>query len=100
VEKFWSCAVANLSISPEEVDEIRETVRREQPDIERAAINMQKCLRGLSDVSQKQAIATLASGWIKARCPDDKEKALLLSEYLREQVDLFLHAIMKDEQRH
>lgn len=92
--------MADLSISQEEVDEIRETVRREQPGIERAAVKMQKCLGGLSDVSQKQAIATLVSGWIKARCPDDKENALLLSEYLREQVDLYLHAIIDDGQRH
>ena len=90
----------SLSISPQEVDEIRETLRREQPAIGRAASKMQKALRGLSDVGQKQAIATLASGWIKARCPDDKEKALAISEYLRHQVDLYLDAIMDDGQRH
>ena len=68
-----------------------DTVRREQPQIERATNRMLKSMRGLSGVSQKQALSQLMYGWIKAIYPHDREKALLLSEHMREQVDVYLN---------
>jgi hypothetical protein len=88
------------TVSPAEEAEIYETVRREQPQIERVVARMLKQLKGLADVSQKQAISQILSGWIMGVYPDNKEMALLLSEHMREQVDIYLNSIMDDEKLH
>ena len=53
---------------------------------------MVKNLNGLSDVSQMQALAELLAGWIKNAYPEDREMALMLSQHLHEQIDLYLKA--------
>jgi hypothetical protein len=88
------------TVSAADEAEIYETVRREQPQIERATNRMLKSMRGLSGVSQKQALAQLMAGWIKAIYPNDRERALLLSEHMREQVDVYLNEIVEDEPLH
>lgn len=66
------------------------TVKREMPDIRRAVAKMAKPLRGLSDVSQKRAIAELSAAWIAAVYPDDLELAISLSDAMRDQTDIIL----------
>ncbi|KRB26350.1 hypothetical protein [Mesorhizobium sp. Root172] len=73
-----------------EQPELFAEVRREMPAIHRAATKMAKQLRGLSGVSQKQAIAELTTCWIMAIYPDDLKMALSLSDAIRDQVDINL----------
>jgi hypothetical protein len=73
-----------------EQPELFAEVKREIPAIHRAATKMAKQLRGLSGVSQKQAIAKLASCWIMALYPDDLKLAISLSDAIRDQVDINL----------
>jgi hypothetical protein len=64
---------------------------------------MSKQLRGLSDVSQKRAIAELSAAWIMAVYPDDLELAISLSDAMRDQTDIILKEAWEDrvrQQRH
>ena len=99
-EQKKGIAMPQISVSAAQEAEIYATVRREQPKIDRATSRMQKQLKGLSGVSQKQAIASLVSGWVMGAYPQDKEMALLLSEHMREQVDVYIRTVMGDEQFH
>ncbi|MER9654388.1 hypothetical protein NKJ26_12845 [Mesorhizobium sp. M0152] len=83
-----------------EQPEIYATVRREMPAIHRTVSKMGKQLRGLSDVSQKQAITQLAATWILANYPEDLDLALSLSDAMRHQVDIHLREIKKASARH
>ncbi|TIU28557.1 MAG: hypothetical protein E5W27_05185 [Mesorhizobium sp.] len=74
----------------DEQPEIYATVRRERDAIHRAVLKMAKQLRGLSDVSQKQAIAEFTASWIHAVYPASLELALSLSDAMREQTDIYL----------
>lgn len=56
---------------------------------------MAKQMRGLSDVSQKQAIAELTATWILAIYPESLELALSLSDAMREQTDIYLRESKK-----
>ena len=78
-----------------EQPEIYATVKREMPAIHRAVGKMGKQLRGLSDVSQKQAITELTTIWILANYPEDLDLALSLSEAMRHQVDIHLRESKK-----
>ncbi|UCI10475.1 hypothetical protein [Mesorhizobium sp. B1-1-8] len=51
---------------------------------------MAKPLRGLSDVSQKQAITELVAASIVAIYPDDLELAISLSDAMRDQTDIHI----------
>jgi hypothetical protein len=82
-----------------EQPEIYEIVRRELPAIRRAAVKMSKQLRGLSDVSQKRAIAELSAAWIMAVYPDDLELAISLSDAMRDQTDIILKEAWEDRVR-
>ncbi|OBQ72419.1 hypothetical protein [Mesorhizobium loti] len=73
-----------------EQPELFAEVRREMPAIHRAAAKMAKQLRGLSGVSQKQAIAEVTTCWIMALYPNDLKLALSLSDAIRDQVDINL----------
>ncbi|MGX8014326.1 hypothetical protein ACVDG8_037925 (plasmid) [Mesorhizobium sp. ORM8.1] len=73
-----------------EQPEIYATVKREMPDIRRAVAKMVKPLRGLSDVSQKQAITEMTAAWIMAIYPDDLDLAISLSDAMRDQTDIHL----------
>ncbi|MDX8526985.1 hypothetical protein RFM68_21010 [Mesorhizobium sp. MSK_1335] len=70
--------------------EIYATVKRERQAIHRAVNKMAKQMRGLSDVSQKQAIAELTATWILAVYPQSLELALSLSDAMRDQTDIYL----------
>ncbi|RUV92922.1 MULTISPECIES: hypothetical protein [unclassified Mesorhizobium] len=70
--------------------DIYATVERERPQIHRCVSKMAKQMRGLSDVSQKQAIAELTASWILAIYPKDLDLALSLSEAMRHQTDIYL----------
>ncbi|MER9253984.1 hypothetical protein NKI59_19545 [Mesorhizobium sp. M0598] len=56
---------------------------------------MAKQMRGLSDVSQKQAIAELTATWILAIYPESLELALSLSDAMRAQTDIYLRESKK-----
>lgn len=73
-----------------EQPELFAEVRRDMPAIHRAATKMAKQLRGLSGVSQKQAIAELVTCWIMAIYPHDLKLATSLSDAIRDQVDINL----------
>ncbi|CDX11735.1 hypothetical protein MPL3356_110129 [Mesorhizobium plurifarium] len=73
-----------------EQPEIYATVKSEMPAIHRAIGKMAKQLRGLSDVSQKRAIAELTAAWIAAVYPDDLDLAISLSDAMRDQTDIIL----------
>ncbi|MER9341814.1 hypothetical protein NKI41_13580 [Mesorhizobium sp. M0601] len=79
-----------INVTAAEQPEIHATVRRERPAIHRSVIKMAKRMRGLSDVSQKHAIAELTATWILAIYPDSLELALALSGKMREQTDIYL----------
>ena len=83
-----------------EQPEIYATVKRERPAIDRAVNKMAKQMRGLSDVSQKVAIAQLTATWALANYPDDVGLALSLSEAIRHQTDIYLREVMKAGSRH
>ncbi|PWJ84373.1 hypothetical protein C8D77_1337 [Mesorhizobium loti] len=78
-----------------EQPEIYATVRREMPAIHRAVNRMAKQMRGLSDVSQKQAIAELTAIWVLANYPEDLDLALSLSEAIRHQTDIHIRESKK-----
>lgn len=78
-----------------EQPEIYATIRRELPAIHRAVNKMGKQFRGLSDVSQKQAIAELTAAWILANYPEDLDLALSLSDAIRHQTDIYLRESKK-----
>ncbi|MCV3209583.1 hypothetical protein OHD62_17215 [Mesorhizobium sp. YC-39] len=80
----------SIIATPDEQPEIYAIVRRERDAIHRSALKMAKQLRGLSDVSQKQAIAELTAAWIRAIYPENLELALSLSDAMREQTDIYL----------
>ncbi|MER9022397.1 hypothetical protein NKI01_07465 [Mesorhizobium sp. M0815] len=80
----------SITVTAAEQPEIYATVRRERPAIHRSVIKMAKQMRGLSDVSQKQAIAELTATWILAIYPESLELALSLSDAMREQTDIYL----------
>jgi hypothetical protein len=75
-------------------------VKRERPAIHRAVGKMGKQMRGLSDVSQKQAICELTATWILANYPEDLDLALSLSEAIRHQTDIYLTESKKAGARH
>ncbi|MBZ9815127.1 hypothetical protein [Mesorhizobium sp. CA7] len=82
-----------------EQPEIYATVRRELPAIHRAAQKMAKHLRGLSDVSQKQAITELTAAWIMAIYPDSLDLAISLSDAMRDQTDIDLQQAFETRRR-
>ncbi|WP_224547792.1 hypothetical protein [Mesorhizobium sp. CA16] len=82
-----------------EQPEIYATVRRELPAIHRAAQKMAKHLRGLSDVSQKQAITELTAAWIMAIYPDSLDLAISLSDAMRDRTDIILKEAWKHRDR-
>ncbi|MER8602134.1 hypothetical protein NKH09_30725, partial [Mesorhizobium sp. M1339] len=57
-------------------------------------------MRGLSDVSQKQAIAELTATWILAIYPGDLDLALSLSDAMRHQTDIYLRENKKSGAHH
>ncbi|MER9133571.1 hypothetical protein [Mesorhizobium sp. M0768] len=59
----------SITVTAAEQPEIYAMMRRERPAIHRSVIKMAKQMRGLSDVSQKQAIAELTATWILAIYP-------------------------------
>ncbi|WP_296746314.1 hypothetical protein [Mesorhizobium sp.] len=69
---------------------VQETVTRERHEITRTADKMLERLRGLSPVSQKQAICQMTAIWVMANYPRDKETQLSLSDAIREQTDMYL----------
>lgn len=73
-----------------EQPEIFATIKRELPAIHLASRKMVKQLRGLSDVSQKKAIAELTASWIMAVYPEDLELQLSLAEAIRDQAEIDL----------
>ena len=77
------------SATPAEEAEVHAIIRREHRKIEKAVMHMVKGLRGLSDVSQIQALAVLVSGYIKEVCPDD-ETARVLSDHMHKQIEIYL----------
>ncbi|QKC83487.1 hypothetical protein [Mesorhizobium sp. NZP2077] len=83
-----------------EQPELYALVKRERPAIDRAVDRMAKQMRGLSDVSQKVAIAQLTATWSLANYPDDPDLALSLSEAIRHQTDIYLREITKADVRH
>ncbi|MER9831350.1 hypothetical protein NKJ51_23780 [Mesorhizobium sp. M0134] len=85
----------SITVTAAEQPEIHATVRRERPAIHRSVIKMAKQMRGLSDVSQKQAIAELTATWILAIYPESLELALSLSDAMREQTDIYLRESKK-----
>ena len=88
------------TVSPAEVEEIYEIIRQERPKIDKAISRMVKALRGLSDVGHKEAIARLVTHFVMFAYPDNKEMALMLSDHMREQVDIYIEAQMGGEQVH
>ena len=84
-----------------EQPEIFATIRRELPAIHRASLKMAKQLRGLSDISQKKAIAELMASWVMAVYPQDWELQLSLAEAIRDQADIDLKGAfrLKEQQR-
>ena len=89
-----------ITATEAEQPEIYAIVRREMPAIHRAASKMAKQLRGLSDVSQKQAITELTTSWILAIYPDNLDLALSLSDAMRHQIDIHLRERKKGGARH
>jgi len=73
-----------------EQPEIFATIRRELPAIHRASLKMAKQLRGLSDISQKKAIAELMASWVMAVYPEDLDLQLSLAEAIRDQAEIDL----------
>ncbi|MBZ9739802.1 MULTISPECIES: hypothetical protein [unclassified Mesorhizobium] len=88
-----------LRATESEQPEIFATVRRELPAIHRAVLKMAKPMRGLSDVSQKMAIAQMTAAWIKAYYPDNLELQLSLADAIRDQIDIDLKAAARLEGR-
>ncbi|TPJ31483.1 MULTISPECIES: hypothetical protein [unclassified Mesorhizobium] len=82
-----------------EQPEIYAIDRREMPAIRRAAQEMAKHLRGLSDVSQKQAITELTVAWIMAIYPDSLDLAISLSDAMRDQTDIDLQQAFETRRR-
>ncbi|TGU93167.1 hypothetical protein EN794_032415 [Mesorhizobium sp. M00.F.Ca.ET.151.01.1.1] len=82
-----------------EQPEIFAVIKREMPAIHRAALKMGKQLRGLSDVSQKKAIAELTASWILAVYPEDLELVLSLSDAMRDQTDIDLQEAFRLKER-
>ena len=76
------------------------TIKRERPAIHRAVNKMAKQMRGLSDVSQKVAIAQLTATWALANYPEDPDLALSLTEAIRHQTDIYLREVTKAGARH
>ncbi|WP_095198540.1 hypothetical protein [Mesorhizobium carmichaelinearum] len=73
-----------------EQPELYAIVKRERPAIHRAVNKMAKQMRGLTDVSQKQAVAELTAIWTLANYPEDLDLALSLSEAIRHQTDIYI----------
>jgi hypothetical protein len=73
-----------------EQPELYATIKRERPAIHRAVNKMARQMRGLSDVSQKAAIAELTAIWCLANYPEDLDLALSLSDAIRHQTDICL----------
>ncbi|MER9629594.1 hypothetical protein [Mesorhizobium sp. M0296] len=84
-----------ITATESEQPEIYATVKRERAAIHRAASKMAKHMRGLSDVSQKQAISELTAAWILAIYPEDLDLALSLSDAMRHQTDIYLRESKK-----
>lgn len=82
-----------------EQPEIFAVIKRELSAIHRASLKMGKQLRGLSDVSQKKAIAELTASWILAVYPEDLELALSLSDAMRDQTDIDLQEAFRQKER-
>ncbi|MER9296549.1 hypothetical protein NKI38_08635 [Mesorhizobium sp. M0621] len=89
-----------ITATESEQPEIYATVMKEMPAIHRAVSKMAKQMRGLSDVSQKQAITELTTVWILAIYPENLELALSLSDAMRHQVDIHLRESKKARARH
>ncbi|MER9714585.1 hypothetical protein NKJ13_31175 [Mesorhizobium sp. M0174] len=89
-----------ITATESEQPEIYATVRRERAAIHRAVSKMAKQMRGLSDVSQKQAIAELTATWILAIYPGDLDLALSLSDAMRHQTDIYLRESKQAAARH
>lgn len=85
-------------ISKAEEARLHADAKREQPEILRAVREMAEILGRLSPTGQKLALGQLVASWIVAVYPDDKSMALLLSDAVREQVDINLDEVMR--QRH
>ena len=84
-----------LRATEAEQPEIFETIRRELPAIHRASLKMAKQLRGLSDLSQKKAIAELMASWVMAFYPEDLDLQLSLAEAIRDQAEIDLREIFR-----
>ncbi|MER8555522.1 hypothetical protein NKJ87_20170 [Mesorhizobium sp. M0027] len=89
-----------ITATESEQPEIYATVKRERAAIHRAVSKMAKQMRGLSDVSQKQAIAELTATWILAIYPEDLDLALSLSDAMRHQTDIYLRESKKPGAHH
>ncbi|MER8467153.1 hypothetical protein NKH02_30465 [Mesorhizobium sp. M1396] len=89
-----------ITVTESEQPEIYAPVMREMPAIHRAVSKMAKQMRGLTDISQKQAIAELTAVWILAIYPENLDLALSLSDAMRNQVDIHLRESKKAGARH
>ncbi|BCM19285.1 hypothetical protein [Mesorhizobium sp. J8] len=88
-----------LRATEAEQPEIFATIKRELPDITRACHKMTKQLRGLSDISQKMAIADLMASWVMAVYPEDLELQLSLAEAIRDQAEITLREAFRVKAR-
>ncbi|WP_027062541.1 hypothetical protein [Mesorhizobium loti] len=89
-----------ITATEDEQPELYAIVRRELPAIHRAVNKMAKQMRGLSDVSQKQAIAELTAMWCLANYPGNLDLAISLSDAIRHQTDIHLREAQKAGARH
>lgn len=88
------------TLTQQDYDETYAIFRKEQPQINGAALKMAKQMKGLSDIGQKQAMCKLLADFVMWVYPDDLEKALALSEAMREQVDIYIRTKMDGEFKH
>ncbi|MBA1144784.1 hypothetical protein [Mesorhizobium neociceri] len=83
-----------------EQPELYALVKLERPAINSAVDKMAKQMRGLSDVSQKVAIAQLTATWALANYPEDPDIALSLTEAIRHQTDIYFREVTEAGARH
>ncbi len=88
------------TLTQQDYDETYAILRKEQLQINGAALKMAKQVNGLSDIGQKQAMGKLLADFVMWVYPDDLEKALALSDAMREQVDIYIRTKMDGEFKH